>query len=377
MNKKIVALAVLATCATGVTSAQAQSNITIYGSVDQYLGYIKSNSGNKIIGLNDGSLLRSRIGFRGVETLGNGYEAKFWLENGFNADTGTGAESSANRLFDRQAWVGLNTPYGEFRIGRQNTEILAIGAAIDYTERTTFGSIVNNFGVPSRYDNDISYRTPRIGGLQGVVHYALTELAGQSVGSQAVYQFSLDYTNGPYRAGYAGLGANPAPSATVTNKVQYHNLYANYDYGQGKVYATYVRSNNVTASANGLNAAAILSNIGTPSTYAGTDPNARRFYNIYQLSADYRVSPQLRVGALYGVIKDQSGGNAGAKGGNVGAFYDLSKRTTLYSFLSYMQNEANAGFRFSGSAGPSANLAGADVNGRNLTGFQAGILHRF
>ncbi|SNS14782.1 Outer membrane protein (porin) [Noviherbaspirillum humi] len=376
MNKKIVALAVLATCATGVTSAQAQSNITIYGSVDQYLGYIKSNSGNKIIGLNDGSLLRSRIGFRGVETLGNGYEAKFWLENGFAADSGTFADSA--RLFDRQAWVGLNTPYGEFRIGRQNTEIQAIGAAIDYTERTTFGSVINNFGVPSRYDNDISYRTPRIGGLQGAIHYALTETAGQSVGSQAVYQLALDYTNGPYRAGYAGLAANPAPAGTVTNKIQYHNLYGTYDYGQGKVYATYARSNNVTASSNGLTAAAILSNISTPNNYfAGTDPNARRFFNIYQVSADYRVNAQLRVGALYGVIKDQSGGNAGAKGGNVGAFYDLSKRTTLYGFVNYLKNDENAGFRFGGSAGPSANLAGADVNGRNLTGVQAGVLHRF
>jgi hypothetical protein len=42
-----------------------------------------------------------------------------------------------------------------------------------------------------------------------------------------------------------------------------------------------------------------------------------------------------------------------------------------------MTNQANAGFRFSGSAGPSANLAGADVNGRHLTGLQAGIVHKF
>ena len=74
---------------------------------------------------------------------------------------------------------------------------------------------------------------------------------------------------------------------------------------------------------------------------------------------------------------DSSGGNAGAHGGNFGAFYDLSKRTTLYSFANWMKNQPNAGFRFSGSAGPSANLAGADINGRFLTGFQAGILHRF
>ncbi|HEY1231219.1 MAG TPA: porin, partial [Ramlibacter sp.] len=95
------------------------------------------------------------------------------------------------------------------------------------------------------------------------------------------------------------------------------------------------------------------------------------------VSADYRVTPALRVGALYGAMHDTSGGDAGAHGANVGAYYTLSKRTTLYSFLSWLKNETNAGFRFSSSAGPSANLAGDAINGRALTGLQLGILHRF
>jgi predicted porin len=61
----------------------------------------------------------------------------------------------------------------------------------------------------------------------------------------------------------------------------------------------------------------------------------------------------------------------------LGAFYELSKRTTLYSFASYLKHQANAGFRFSGSAAPSANLVGGNINGHALTGVQAGILHRF
>ncbi len=55
----------------------------------------------------------------------------------------------------------------------------------------------------------------------------------------------------------------------------------------------------------------------------------------------------------------------------------MSKGRTLYGFASYMKNQGNAGFRFSGSAAPSANLVGGDINGRGLTGLQAGILHRF
>lgn len=86
MKKKLAALCALTACSAGV---QAQSNVTIYGDVDQYLGYIRSNSGKKAIGLNDGAILRSRLGFRGVEELGGGYQAKFNLEQGLNADTGT------------------------------------------------------------------------------------------------------------------------------------------------------------------------------------------------------------------------------------------------------------------------------------------------
>ncbi|MEO6920670.1 MAG: porin [Collimonas sp.] len=373
MKRKIFAACSFAGCSA---FAQAEPNVTLYGDIDQYLGYIHSSSGASVTGVNDGAILRSRLGLRGIEDLGNGYQTKFTLEQGLNANTGAAADAS--RLFDRQAWIGMNTPLGEFRIGRQNTIVFFIGGAIDYTERTTYGSLINSFGVPSRYDNDLSYKSPRLAGFQLDVHYALTETAGENLGARGVYQFGLDYSNGPYRAGYAGLWAKPAAQAVFADKVVYHNLYADYDYGGGKLYFAYVRSNNVTGNANGNNAAAILNNVSIPNNaYAGNNANVQRMYNIYQVSADYRLSPQLRIGALYGLMKDSSGGGAGARGGNVGAYCDLSKRTTLYSFANYMKNDPNAGFRFSGSAGPTANLAGADINGKSLVGLQAGILHRF
>ena len=370
-------LSILAAWPAAASAAADSAAVTIYGDVDQYIGYVHSNSGAHVTGLNDGAILRSRLGFRGVEDLGDGWRVRYNLELGHNADTGTAAESA--RLFDRQAWVGVEAPFGELRLGRQNTEIFLVGGAIDYTERTTFGSVVNTFGVPSRYENDVSFRMPRVAGLQASVHYALPENDGGAVrGRHPVLQYALDWQGGPWRAGYAGLQARPQDAGTVRTTIRYDNAYLNYKYGRGTLYATVVRSNNSTGNANGWNAATILSNIGSPNNgVAGTDPNARRFYNIWQLSADWRVTPALRVGALYGRMRDTSGGDAGASGYNAGAYYDLSKRTTLYGFASRLANEAHAGFRFSSSAAPSANLAGADVNGRTLAGLQLGILHRF
>lgn len=375
MNQHTTAALLLAGAACAA-QAQSTASTVLYGTFDEYIGYIRSSSGNSITGLNDGAILRSRLGVRGTEELGNGLQMKFTLEQGVNADTGSGADSS--RLFDRQAWIGLNTPYGEFRAGRQNTQVFYIGGAIDYTERTTFGSIFNTFGVPSRYDNDLSYKSPRVGGVQVDLHYALPEKAGQGAAG-GVRQLAIDWQQGVWRAGYAGVVASPdAATATVRRKIEYHNLYANYRYGPGTVYLAAGRSNNSTANAAGRNAGSILNNVAAAGNgFAGTDINANRFYNLWELSFDYRISPQFRVGAMVGGVHDTSGGQAGARSANLGAYYDLSKRTLLYGFATVLNNQANAGFRFSSSAAPSANLAGADIDGRRLTGLQLGILHKF
>ena len=369
----------LATC---TLAAHAQSDVTLYGTIDQYIGYIHSSSGAHVLGVNDGTIHRSRIGVRGSEDLGDGYRTTYDFETGLVVNTGAQADSS--RLFDRQAWIGLVTPVGEFRAGRQNAAIFEIGDAIDYTERTTFGSLVNTFGTPSRYDNDLMYQTKRYAGLQLTLHYALPEngsTTGTVVtkGNHPLYQLGLDYSSGRYRFGYAGLSEQPnSITATVHEAIVYHNIYANYHYSSGTLYFTMVRSNNSTSNANGNNATAILSDVGSPSNYvAGTDLNALRYYNIYQISADYRITLRLKIGALYGVMRDMSGGDAGVSGGNMGGYYDVTKRTHLYSYISYMKNQVNGGWRFSGSAAPTANLAGADINGKGLLGLQAGIVLQF
>src|SRR5215469_8041204 len=100
------------------THVSAQSSVTVYGTIDQYLNYMSSSSGAKIKSLNDGQFLRSRLGVRGTEDLGGGLAAKFQLEGGLGTDTGTQADTT--RFWDRQSWVGLAGGFGEVRFGRQN-----------------------------------------------------------------------------------------------------------------------------------------------------------------------------------------------------------------------------------------------------------------
>jgi predicted porin len=354
------------TCAAG-----AQDSLTLYGNIDEYMNYMKSSSGNHVLALEDGAYLRSRWGLKGNEDLGGGYAARFQLEGGINADTGGSATSGV--LFDRQSWIGIGTHVGEFRIGRQNGPIFARGGYIDYTART-LGSVINDFGVPSRYDNDVSFYSKGTGGVQFEAHVSLPE---SPVGNHPiVYQVGLDYVGDAVAAGYAGLRGRPPTNPAIDQDVVYDNVYADWMYGKGTVYLAFVHSNNVTANATSNTAGTILGNTGGYN--AGTNPDLRHFYDLWQVSADYHLTPLLRVGALWGRIVDTSGRDQGASGGSVGAYYDLSKRTTVYALADTIRNDANGGFRPQGSAGLKSNFTNpADVNGRTISGLQAGCLIRF
>ncbi len=353
---------------------------TLYGDVDQYFNYMHAN-GQTIQALNDGAILKSRLGMLFVRDMGAGYKAEAQIEqslnfeNGNNTDTpsysGTSNTTSNGRLFDRQAWAGLSTPHGEFRIGRQNTAIFYAGGFVDYTART-MGSVVNSFGVPSRFDGDIAYIAPRIDGLQVQAHYAVgssNQSPTASITYGSIMQLGADYLNGPWRLGYAGIDGR---STVGKGNVTYSDFYANYDYGRGTIYANYVRSNNGNGALNNVGGPVIGSN----SQLAVTTPSD--YYNIYQISADYRVSPKLRIGALYGLIRDSANSSNNASGYNVGAYYDAFKNVTFYAFGDAMDNNANASFGFVGSAGaPYKNFPAATVKGQKVEGIQIGALYRF
>lgn len=388
--RTLLACATLALCGLAQAQAQAQapaqptttppatapsSSVTLYGSLDQYLQHMRSSSGAQLTSLNDGAILRSRIGLRGTEDLGGGMAMKFTLEHGLFADRGTQADST--RFFDRQAWLGLAMPHGEIRVGRQNTVIFTRSEFIDYSGRT-LASTANHFGQPARLDNDIAYISPRVNGVLFEAHFAPGEQATGGPGSKGVWQVALDYLDGPWRVGYAGLRARPPSGAVVNKTIAFDNLYLNHDWGQGKVYLTFIRSNFSTRSSNvlfGNNAGSILG--ATGALVAGDNTDARRFHNVVQVSADWRVSSKLRVGGLVGRINDTSSGGQDATGGSVGGFYDLSRRTTLYTAYEVLNNARNAGFILSGSAPVLPNFSAADVNGERIQALQLGIVHRF
>jgi hypothetical protein len=173
--------------------------------------------------------------------------------------------------------------------------------------------------------------------------------------------------------GYNGLWANAPAGATYGTKGEYQNAYADYKYGRGTVYLTYVRSN--VGPNSGFSGIGGAYPGGVPLT--GTESAINDYYNIYQVAADYDLTSALRVGALYGEIKDSNNSSNGAKGWAAGTYYTGIKNTTLYALVDGLSNDSNAAFDEAGSAPLTKAFPTSDLKGKKITGVQVGFMYKF
>ena len=113
MKKKSLACAALvALCGT----ASAQSSVTLFGVVDLNGRWLDNNGTSQYSMSQDGNS-PSRLGLRGTEDMGGGLYASFWIEGEINPDVGT----ASGQTWRRRSTVSLSSPWGEVRLGRDNT----------------------------------------------------------------------------------------------------------------------------------------------------------------------------------------------------------------------------------------------------------------
>src|ERR1700761_2827412 len=198
------------TAFAAVGTAHAQSSVTLYGTIDTSLTYVHNAAGNKNLwalgNSSAGNLSGTRWGIKGAEDLGSGLKAIFQLENGF--DPSTGKLGQGNRIFGRQAFVGLaSDTYGTVTLGRQYDPLIDLVQGI--TEDNYFGSAFATAGDVDNYDNSfrvsnaVKYASPVWSGLQFETMYAFGGTAG-STGAQQSYAVAAAYNRGPLSlaAGY-------------------------------------------------------------------------------------------------------------------------------------------------------------------------------
>ena len=162
-------------------SAFAQSSVTLYGVIDTGIEYVShaNTGGGKVIRMPGiTGELPSRWGLRGSEDLGGGLKTVFQLENGFNPRGGDMGQGG--RLFGRQAWVGLQGPWGQVSLGRQYSMTFWGLTDSDILGPDIYGSASLDAYIPNaRSDNTIAY----MGAFHGLTLGATYSLGRDSAGT--------------------------------------------------------------------------------------------------------------------------------------------------------------------------------------------------
>lgn len=372
VKRRLLQLTAIGALVAASAPAMAQSSVTLYGVLDTFVGFQHSNVGGKSTSLtvlgNNGELT-SRWGLKGTEDIGGGYRINFDLESGF--DPGTGSLQNSYRLFDRQAWVGVSGGFGEVRLGRQNSPFFIYSGNMDAFAAATYASGYNNFANwLARVDNDIAWLSPKFYGTQAELHYSVGGQPGTLAGN-AVYQAGVQTTQGPV---FFALAYANATNATASFRVQQFMAGGNVDYGWGRIYVGYFRSNDVISATTG-NALSNPAGKYNPATGpVGNTPG--NWHSTYSLSADYRFTPFLSVGGGAAYMKDSTslGNNALQYGAIIN--YDLSKGTRVYATVSELKNYGNAQFKMGGASITTGSFL-TPGPGQSEFGAQVGIRHLF
>ncbi|RJG20892.1 porin [Massilia cavernae] len=348
MKHSLVACAIAAALsATFAGAVSAQSNVTMYGTVDA--GFVRESGGvagtvNKI-GSGIGSV--SRLGFRGSEDLGAGLSANFVLELGAKIDTGE--IDTAGSIFNRQALVGLkSTTLGALTLGRQYTPYYTTLSTVADPFGTAYaGNIKNLFptaGNNTRTSNMVLYTSPSVQGWSGELAYTMGEQAGSNTAGRqlgAAIAYSAGALNA--RLGYnnrnndisaaAGAGMTPPVAASSRDIGTNTVLAANYNLGVVKSYAAYGRD-------KGPNSAP-LPNSANP--YGGVRPTASTDSSDCLLGLTAPVASGTVIASYIGK-DDKSAFNQDARQWGLAYSHPLSKRTNLYGAYAKIRNKNGAGY---------------------------------
>ena len=377
MKMKLFAAAVAALAAGG---AYAQSSVTLYGVVDAGLTYANkvpngNGGGSSRVGLDSGGLSGSRWGLRGVEDLGGGLKGIFNLESGFNLDNGTSAQN--NRLFGRNAYVGLQGQWGQLTLGRQQNLLYDFSLIYDPMAIATRYSLASQDQYfAGRADNSVKY-IGTFGGLSVSALYAFNRDGNEQAGLSKLgreWSLGVNYAGGPLGIGavydqsngVAGSATTfAAQSALADNKEQRATIAGTYAFGPAKLYAGYrwYKANYATVAGNG---------------------NLRS--NLYWAGLGYQATPAL---SLTGTAYYQQFKNSGT--GNpwlfvVGTDYALSKRTDAYFNVAYAKNSGGSGLgvmglNASGYTGTTLTngeqVFSGSGNSNNQFGATVGLRHKF
>jgi predicted porin len=326
MKKLLIATAALAMVAG---TAQAQSNVTLYGAIGQSVnsteyGTVKSTSQGQNAGQD--FFKTTAIGIKGTEDLGQGMSAFFDLQGDLSGSGQLGAQnqdgslgSQQNNIFNRQAHVGISSKdYGTVSIGRQNDSVKdleGLGQMSNLSDNLHLYTLVGD-----RYAGIVKYATPTISGFKA----------------------TYSYTNNALNTG----GSTDTVTNITADSTRTLNSYAityaqgNYSFGAGQ--ATITESGLADKETTFLGARAVFGAFTVGAHYSMNKDGTKELdqtlvsvnYNLGKIDLKAHYVNNDATGARISSSGNAGNNSSGAEGGNgygLMAVYNFSKRTAVYA----------------------------------------------
>ena len=336
-------------------TACAQSSVTVFGDIDIGVRHTSGSLAKATVVSTDG-IDTSQIGFRGTEDLGDGLSVSFWLEAGFEGDTGIGVATNTNNQtngwtssnglnFNRRSTVSLTGKWGELRVGHDYSATVRNLGFFDPFFALGIGGNQMVYSIGDRptvyhVSNSVAYLYNTNGwsggpGLYGMAQYFLGENSGNVPNAK-------DGTGYGVRIGYA---KGPVDVAVAVGRTQYlsgdmkqANVGASWDLGVVQLKGEYSRDSLGTIDSRG-----------------------------YLVGANVPVGLHLFRGD-FSTYKTADSSNSAIKKWSLGYVYYMSKRTALYGTYAHLMNSGGLNWAFTGAA--------TAPNGSS-TGYEVGIRHNF
>lgn len=429
-------------CCAGLAQAQVSApSVTLYGLADVGITSTSGLKAGRVTQVASGIMEGSRWGMKGSEDLGGGYKAIFTLEARVELDTGAsgstpisgtqlpdrvsnvaglnianaGAPLSAanpvvnalvagaagprglgtslgvnltNNVFDRQAFVGLITPFGAVLAGRMYTPAFETNAMYDIMQTQSGLAAGQIAAYPAaleiRNSNALAYRIVK-DGISGSLMYAPGEVAGNSSASRLL-GMNLNYKTDTFSV---GLGYNTKNNENGDKSLTSAVFGASMNVSSSSTIsamAVKITDDN-PANLIGLGGKLLAGAGVTSSTpgYAGVYvPAALAVENAYKnalkqdgmlLHIGYRyVTGPSTISVAYTRFNDRRPYDADVSSYGAAYTYALSKRTDLNAVLIHYNNKNTAQVAPGGNGfvGGYTASAGTDSNA-----VQLGLRHRF
>ncbi|CAG4925465.1 porin [Paraburkholderia saeva] len=398
--KKVIATSALGLVALG---AHAQSSVTLYGIVDAGIGYLSSQAplgsnsgGHSVVKMVNGVWAGSRFGLKGAEDLGGGTKAIFQLEEGFSPSSG--AMSTSNLMFSRQAYVGMtNAAYGTFTAGRQYTSYYTLLSPYSPTTWLTgaYGAHpgdIDSLDTVYRANNSLVYQSPNMHGLTIGGSYSLGGVPG-STNAGSTWSAAAQYVTGPFgiAAGFqrinnstSGGGAWGTDSTTSTASGTAPSVSAINNGYQTAQAQQRVAVTGGWAFNQQWDISFSYSNVQyIPGIHSAFVNEA--IFNTGGAVLHYKITPALDLAAGYSYTRaTESNGITSAASYNqfnLSQFYSLSKRTSLYALEAYQrangQTLGTAGFGHIINATASVGDQNSPASSRSQVGVGVGMITKF